>query len=130
MDRLTVLSVSPTLSYFVTELLGTDLHRLLTSRPLDDQFIQYFLYQMLVSSSASHPNPIAPAETSFLLLFLRSFSEDSSTFTRQESSTETSSRPTSSSTRTAISRSVNNIFQSLAERTELTQPVLSARPDL
>lgn len=36
-------------SYFVTELLGTDLHRLLTSRPLDDQFIQYFLYQMLVS---------------------------------------------------------------------------------
>lgn len=33
--------------YFVTELLGTDLHRLLTSRPLDDQFIQYFVYQML-----------------------------------------------------------------------------------
>lgn len=35
-------------SYFVTELLGTDLHRLLTSRPLDKQFIQYFLYQILV----------------------------------------------------------------------------------
>lgn len=35
-------------SYFVTELLGTDLHRLLTSRPLEKQFIQYFLYQMLV----------------------------------------------------------------------------------
>ncbi|KAF9428913.1 MAPK protein hog1 [Podila epigama] len=33
--------------YFVTELLGTDLHRLLTSRPLDKQFIQYFLYQIL-----------------------------------------------------------------------------------
>lgn len=33
--------------YFVTELLGTDLHRLLTSRPLEKQFIQYFLYQML-----------------------------------------------------------------------------------
>ncbi|TPX34576.1 hypothetical protein SmJEL517_g02872 [Synchytrium microbalum] len=33
--------------YFVTELLGTDLHRLLVSRPLDKQFIQYFLYQML-----------------------------------------------------------------------------------
>lgn len=35
--------------YFVTELLGTDLHRLLTSRPLEKQFIQYFLYQILVS---------------------------------------------------------------------------------
>ena len=34
--------------YFVTELLGTDLHRLLTSRPLEKQFIQYFLYQILV----------------------------------------------------------------------------------
>ncbi|TPX48858.1 hypothetical protein SeLEV6574_g01807 [Synchytrium endobioticum] len=33
--------------YFVTELLGTDLHRLLVSRPLERQFIQYFLYQML-----------------------------------------------------------------------------------
>lgn len=38
-------------SYFVTELLGTDLHRLLTSRPLEKQFIQYFLYQILVSWS-------------------------------------------------------------------------------
>ena len=37
-------------SYFVTELLGTDLHRLLTSRPLEKQFIQYFLYQILVNS--------------------------------------------------------------------------------
>jgi len=36
------------ISYFVTELLGTDLHRLLTSRPLEKQFIQYFLYQILV----------------------------------------------------------------------------------
>lgn len=36
-------------SYFVTELLGTDLHRLLTSRPLEKQFIQYFLYQILAS---------------------------------------------------------------------------------
>ena len=35
-------------SYFVTELLGTDLHRLLTSRPLEKQFIQYFLYQIMV----------------------------------------------------------------------------------
>lgn len=33
--------------YFVSELLGTDLHRLLTSRPLEKQFIQYFLYQIL-----------------------------------------------------------------------------------
>jgi hypothetical protein len=43
-------SQTPTdrLSYFVTELLGTDLHRLLTSRPLEKQFIQYFLYQILV----------------------------------------------------------------------------------
>lgn len=40
-------------SYFVTELLGTDLHRLLTSRPLEKQFIQYFLYQILVSSNLS-----------------------------------------------------------------------------
>jgi p38 MAP kinase len=34
-------------SYLVTELLGTDLHRLLTSRPLEKQFIQYLLYQIL-----------------------------------------------------------------------------------
>jgi hypothetical protein len=40
--------------YFVTELLGTDLHRLLTSRPLEKQFIQYFLYQILVSSLFLH----------------------------------------------------------------------------
>ncbi|WFD41982.1 mitogen-activated protein kinase [Malassezia psittaci] len=33
--------------YFVTELLGTDLHRLLTSRPLEKQFVQYFLYQIM-----------------------------------------------------------------------------------
>lgn len=33
--------------YFVTELLGTDLHRLLMTRPLEKQFIQYFLYQIL-----------------------------------------------------------------------------------
>lgn len=40
-------------SYFVTELLGTDLHRLLTSRPLEKQFIQYFLYQILVCDDGS-----------------------------------------------------------------------------
>ncbi|KAH8799159.1 osmotic sensitivity MAP kinase [Xylogone sp. PMI_703] len=33
--------------YLVTELLGTDLHRLLTLRPLEMKFIQYFLYQIL-----------------------------------------------------------------------------------
>ncbi|KAI8809100.1 hypothetical protein BJ742DRAFT_806292 [Cladochytrium replicatum] len=33
--------------YFVTELLGTDLHRLLSARPLDKQFVQFFLYQIL-----------------------------------------------------------------------------------
>ena len=44
-------------SYFVTELLGTDLHRLLTSRPLEKQFIQYFLYQILVSLVISRAPP-------------------------------------------------------------------------
>lgn len=43
----------PFISYFVTELLGTDLHRLLTSRPLEKQFVQYFLYQILVSLISS-----------------------------------------------------------------------------
>ena len=43
-----ILDADRKLSYFVTELLGTDLHRLLTSRPLEKQFIQYFLYQILV----------------------------------------------------------------------------------
>ena len=43
--------------YFVTELLGTDLHRLLTSRPLEKQFIQYFLYQILVTHYRSFPLP-------------------------------------------------------------------------
>lgn len=33
--------------YFVNELQGTDLHRLLSSRPLEKQFIQYFTYQIL-----------------------------------------------------------------------------------
>jgi p38 MAP kinase len=37
----------------VTELLGTDLHRLLTSRPLEKQFIQYFLYQIMVGTAVS-----------------------------------------------------------------------------
>lgn len=32
--------------YFVTELQGTDLHKLLTSRALEPQFIQYFVYQI------------------------------------------------------------------------------------
>ena len=48
-------------SYFVTELLGTDLHRLLTSRPLEKQFIQYFLYQILVSQPCSPP-PVTVAD--------------------------------------------------------------------
>ena len=39
----------------VTELLGTDLHRLLTSRPLEKQFIQYFLYQILVRYASPTP---------------------------------------------------------------------------
>lgn len=36
-------------SYLVTDLLGTDLNRLLTSKPLDGKFVQYFTYQLLVS---------------------------------------------------------------------------------
>lgn len=35
-------------SYLVTDLLGTDLNRLLTSKPLDGKFVQYFTYQLLV----------------------------------------------------------------------------------
>jgi len=37
-------------SYLVTELLSTNLQRLLNSRPLEKQFIQYFLYQILVKA--------------------------------------------------------------------------------
>ncbi|KAG8946356.1 MAPK protein hog1 [Tulasnella sp. 424] len=53
LDRTQIISLSDVFIsplediYFVTELLGTDLHRLLTSRPLEKQFIQYFLYQIL-----------------------------------------------------------------------------------
>jgi ABC-type multidrug transport system permease subunit len=64
-------------SYFVTELLGTDLHRLLTSRPLEKQFIQYFLYQILVSP------PISPTFAPFLSL---PFSVGSNMCTRLASS--------------------------------------------
>ena len=49
--------------YFVTELLGTDLHRLLTSRPLEKQFIQYFLYQILVRYSIDHAFPPLSCDT-------------------------------------------------------------------
>ncbi|KAJ5265225.1 Mitogen-activated protein kinase hog1 [Penicillium chrysogenum] len=40
--------------YFVTDILGTDLHRLMTSRPLQEQFIQYFLYQILARLKYVH----------------------------------------------------------------------------
>ena len=66
------------ISYFVTELLGTDLHRLLTSRPLEKQFIQYFLYQILVHLLCSYPS-----YTSFLF---HPLSAVLSMCTRQESS--------------------------------------------
>lgn len=33
--------------YFVTELLGFDLHQLLTSRPLEKQFVSYLFYQIM-----------------------------------------------------------------------------------
>lgn len=58
------IQTDPYNSYFVTELLGTDLHRLLTSRPLEKQFIQYFLYQIMVSPASlpSCPAPAAPAD--------------------------------------------------------------------
>lgn len=54
----------PCNSYFVTELLGTDLHRLLTSRPLEKQFIQYFLYQIMVSPASLSlcPTPATGAD--------------------------------------------------------------------
>ena len=65
-------------SYFVTELLGTDLHRLLTSRPLEKQFIQYFLYQILVSPASLS----IPASSSSLPL-----SVGSNTCIRRASST-------------------------------------------
>ncbi|KAF8529682.1 mitogen-activated protein kinase HOG1 [Hysterangium stoloniferum] len=48
-------------SYFVTELLGTDLHRLLTSRPLEKQFIQYFLYQILRGLKYVHSTGVKPS---------------------------------------------------------------------
>jgi hypothetical protein len=35
-------------SYIATELLGTDLGRLLSVKPLDSKFAQYFIYQILV----------------------------------------------------------------------------------
>jgi hypothetical protein len=57
MTRLETDSQTNDCSYFVTELLGTDLHRLLTSRPLEKQFIQYFLYQILVSYFGIYENP-------------------------------------------------------------------------
>lgn len=50
-----ILQVDRHYRYFVTELLGTDLHRLLTSRPLEKQFVQYFLYQILVSDDVVAP---------------------------------------------------------------------------
>jgi len=53
--------------YFVTELLGTDLHRLLTSRPLEKQFIQYFLYQIMVSNlAAPDSRPVALGSQDYL----------------------------------------------------------------
>ena len=62
-SRESIRSQTPSDSYFVTELLGTDLHRLLTSRPLEKQFIQYFLYQILVGRASlcavcsAYPDP-------------------------------------------------------------------------
>ncbi|KAK8096325.1 mitogen-activated protein kinase HOG1 [Apiospora kogelbergensis] len=54
--------------YFVTELLGTDLHRLLTSRPLEKQFIQYFLYQIMVGDAAYRLLFVAHTDGGFSIL--------------------------------------------------------------
>lgn len=43
------------ISYLVTELMATDLHTLLKTKKVDNQFTQYFLYQMMVRPSP-HPS--------------------------------------------------------------------------
>lgn len=91
----------------MTELLGTDLHRLLTSRPLEKQFIQYFLYQILVCPrQKGHAFRNAAADGS---------SGVSNTFIQLVSSTAISSPATSSSTRTATSKYATSAW--LAYRT-------------
>ncbi|KAH6581894.1 hypothetical protein BASA50_009641 [Batrachochytrium salamandrivorans] len=42
-----ILSPSKEDLYFITELLGTDLHRLLASKKLEPRYVQYFAYQIL-----------------------------------------------------------------------------------
>lgn len=47
--------------YLVTELMATDLHTLLKTKKVDNQFTQYFLYQIMVSTPApplSDPNKV------------------------------------------------------------------------
>ena len=40
-------------SYLVTDLMATDLHTLLNTKKLDNQFTEYFLYQIMVFESST-----------------------------------------------------------------------------
>jgi len=41
-------------SYLVTDLMSTDLHTLLRSKKVDNQFSQYFMYQIMVTNILPH----------------------------------------------------------------------------
>ena len=41
------LSLSDTHSYLVTELMGSDLHKIVNTQPLSDDHVQFFIYQIL-----------------------------------------------------------------------------------
>lgn len=43
------------ISYLVTELMATDLQTLLKTKKVDNQFTQYFMYQIMVRSLTSTP---------------------------------------------------------------------------
>lgn len=77
--------------------MATDLHTLLKTKKVDNQFAQYFLYQIMVSIPDP---PLYPIQMTYVVL-----SEVSNTSTQPVSSTATSNQATSSSTRTAISKS-------------------------
>lgn len=68
-----------TQSYLVTDLMATDLHTLLKTKKVDQQFSQYFIYQIMVRHPHSSPNQIHPNISSVA----------SNTSTQPASSTET-----------------------------------------